>query len=315
MRIAECYSVIVIPKDRAKVRRWRVSRERIIGCLVLTAGFFVFTLSVCLGFRHYQKAYVATQELRERGKRYEKERAQVLTHLNELESVVGQNEQLVARLETVVGVHSLGEVKVGVGGEPELSKSGVFQLASADSAVQKSEADLFDETTLRAYNLRTIDLSEEAKDVQKRLMDVYHFSGEAEYFWTSVPTSAPVRGWVTSDFGLRRSPLTGGRQLHEGIDVASPYGSPVVATGDGVVTFAGSWGGLGQKVVLDHGYGLTTIYGHNSSLAVKQGDRVQRGQVIASVGSSGRSTGPHLHYEILVNGVPVDPKRFMLERL
>ncbi|MBI4125303.1 MAG: M23 family metallopeptidase, partial [Deltaproteobacteria bacterium] len=256
-----------------------------------------------------------TQDLRERGQRYEKERVQVLDHIGELESLVNQNEQLVARLETMVGVHSLEGVQVGIGGEAGRRPS-VFQLASLDkAAAQKTEADLFDETELRAYNLRTIDLTEEAKDVQQRLKDVYHFNGEAEYFWSSLPTVVPVRGWVTSDFGLRRSPLTGRRQLHEGMDVASPYGAPVVATGDGVVTFSGRGGGLGQKIVIDHGYGLATVYGHNSGLMVKEGDRVRRGQIIASVGSSGRSTGPHLHYEVLVGGVPVDPKRFMLEQL
>lgn len=314
MKIAECYSVIVIPKDRAKVRRWRISRERIIGVGVLTAGFLLFTLGMTLGFSHYQQAYFATQELREKGKRYAKERLQVLAHLNELESLVGQNEQWVARLESMVGVHSLEGVQVGIGGEG--ARSSVFQLAALDeSALRKPQADLFDETALRSYNLRTIDLTEEAKDIQQRLKDVYQFNGEAEYFWSALPTVAPTRGWITSDFGLRRSPLTGRRQLHEGIDVASPYGSPVVATGDGVITFAGRWGGLGQKVVIDHGYGLTTVYGHNSRLAVQEGDRVRRGQIIAAVGSSGRSTGPHLHYEVLVGGVPVDPKRFMLEQL
>lgn len=309
MRIAESYSVIVIPKDRAKVRRWIVSRDRIVGTLVFLLGLGLFTTALGVGFLHYQRAYVATAELRERGKQYEKERLQVLSHLNELESQVEQNEQLVSRLETVVGIPSLAGISVGVGGET--------RLAALDTSLGKAvgEAELFDETALRAYNLRSIDLIEESKEVGARLKDVYQFSGDAEYFWTSVPTIAPTRGWVTSDFGLRRSPLTGRRQLHEGVDIASSYGSAVIVTGDGVVTFAGRYGGLGQKIVVDHGYGLTSVYGHNSQLLVAQGDRVARGQVIARVGSSGRSTGPHLHYEILVNGIPIDPRRFMLEQL
>jgi murein DD-endopeptidase MepM/ murein hydrolase activator NlpD len=99
------------------------------------------------------------------------------------------------------------------------------------------------------------------------------------------------------------------------MDIASPYGAPVVATGDGVVTFSGRHGGLGNKIIVDHGYGLATVYGHNSKIVVKEGDRVQRGTIIAYIGSTGRSTGPHLHYEVLVSGIPVDPLRYILEQL
>lgn len=127
MKIAESYSVIVIPKDRAKVRRWVVSRERILAVLSVVGGFFLFTLAIGLGFLHYKKAYIATTELREQGQRYAQERVAVLGHLNELESVINKNEQFVARLESVVGIHSPnGGVQVGTGGDERPS---AFQLA------------------------------------------------------------------------------------------------------------------------------------------------------------------------------------------
>lgn len=310
MKIAESYSVIVIPKDRAKVRRWILSRERIVGTLVFLSGLVLFVSALGFGFIHYRRAHVATAELRQRGQHYERERIQVLAHLNELESQIEQNQQLVARLETVVGIP--------LAAMAENHQPTDLQPAALDTSISKTtgqEADLFDETTLRAYNLRSIDLNEQAKEVGDRLENVYQFNGEAEYFWSSLPMIAPVQGWVTSDFGLRRSPLSGRRQLHEGVDIASTYGSAVIATGDGVVTFAGRYGGLGQKIVLDHGYGLATVYGHNSQILVSDGERVERGQIIARVGSSGRSTGPHLHYEVLVNGIPIDPRHFLLEQL
>lgn len=313
MKIAESYSVIVIPKDRSRIRRWVVSRDRILAVFAVAGGFAVFTLAICFGFLHYQKAYFATSELRERGQRYERERVRVLSRLEELETVINKNEQLVSRLESVVGIHSVPGITVGTGGE----KSSPFQLASINPNrnTPRPEADLFDETTLRAYNLKAIDMVGEAKEVGERLNEVYQFHGEAEYFWSAYPSVVPVKGWITSDFGLRRSPMSGHRQLHEGVDIASPYGSGVVATGDGVVTFAGRQGGLGKKLVIDHGYGLASVYGHNSEILVSEGERVRRGQLIAKIGSTGRSTGPHLHYEILVNGIPVDPKRFLLEQL
>lgn len=319
MKIADSYSVIVIPKDKARIQRWVVSRERILGVLGIAVVFIAFSAAVTAGLVHYRGEYVATEDLRLRGRQYEKERAHVLAKLDELESVVSQNEEWVSRLEAVVGLHPDKGFQIGaLSSAPSLGKNlpSAFHLAAlAPSSAAKNSADIFDEKSLKVFNLKAIDLTAEAEEIGERMEKVYHFSPDAEYFWSSVPTAAPVAGWVTSDFGLRRSPMSGARQLHQGMDIASPYGSAVKASGDGVVTFVGRRGGLGNEVVVDHGYGVATVYGHNSQLIVKAGEKVSRGQIIARVGSSGRSTGPHLHYEVLVHGVPVDPHRFMLEQL
>lgn len=307
MKIAESYSIIIIPKDKAGIRRWMISRERIWGTLGLALGFAIFSFAVSMGLIHYHEESMATQELRARGRQYEKERSQVLARLSELEQVVSENELLASKLEAIIGIRK--DKLSSAASKPD------FQPAALEFSVSKNSGFVFDERTLKVYNLKTIDLTEEAKLTAQRLKDVYRFSADADYFWTAVPTASPVRGWVTSDFGVRRSPMTGGRQLHQGMDIASPYGSSVKASGDGVVTFAGRHGGLGNKVVVDHGYGLASVYGHNSEILVNEGQKVSRGQVIARVGSSGRSTGPHVHYEVLINGVPVDPRRFMVEQL
>ena len=129
----------------------------------------------------------------------------------------------------------------------------------------------------------------------------------------STPTIWPVRGWVSSKFGFRTSPFSGRRVFHEGLDIAARYGLPVRATAKGIVVFAGEKAGYGNIVTIDHGYGYMTRYGHNSSLTVKVGDKVEKGDVIAKVGSTGRSTGPHVHYEVLVNGIPVNPQKFIID--
>lgn len=122
------------------------------------------------------------------------------------------------------------------------------------------------------------------------------------------PTGMPIPGELTSDFGWLRSPFTGRRQWHGGVDLAGNYGDPVLATGDGVVTYSG-WlkGGYGLAVKIDHGYGFETLYAHNQELLVRVGDEVKRGDVIAYVGSTGESTGPHVHYEVFLWGQAVDP--------
>jgi murein DD-endopeptidase MepM/ murein hydrolase activator NlpD len=128
----------------------------------------------------------------------------------------------------------------------------------------------------------------------------------------------PVKGSISSTYGYRTDPFTGEWAFHEGLDINAPEGSPVYAIQDGVVIFSGWRGGYGLCVIIDHNYPdipqiphLQTKFGHNSKLLVKKGEYVQRGQLIALVGSTGRSTGPHLHFEVRYNGYSVDPMQYM----
>ncbi|KYZ75250.1 hypothetical protein AXX12_13905 [Anaerosporomusa subterranea] len=128
----------------------------------------------------------------------------------------------------------------------------------------------------------------------------------------NTPALWPASGAITSGFGWRNPPVEDGTELHQGVDIAVETGTPVVATANGVVTKSGWTGGYGNLVQIDHGNGMETLYGHNSQLAVSVGQKVKKGQVIAYVGSTGVSTGPHIHYEVRVNGTAVNPMRFMV---
>lgn len=126
------------------------------------------------------------------------------------------------------------------------------------------------------------------------------------------PQGRPVRdGYISSGFGVRMDPFTGEEGIHKGVDFAAPAGTDVLAVAAGVVTWAGPREGYGNLVQVNHGNGYSTRYAHNSTVLVKVGDEVQRGQAIATVGSTGRSTGPHVHFEVLKNGVQVDPMSFV----
>ncbi len=122
------------------------------------------------------------------------------------------------------------------------------------------------------------------------------------------------KGWLSSPYGMRNDPFTGRRAMHKGIDFAGKEGEPVRATAAGVVTWAGSMFGYGNLVEIDHGNGLKTRYGHNESVTVKVGDIVTKGQEIAKLGSTGRSTGPHVHYEVLRNGKQIDPQKYVYRK-
>jgi len=128
----------------------------------------------------------------------------------------------------------------------------------------------------------------------------------------NVPSIVPCRGWLYRDFGNTVSPFTGRVEMHRGLDVAAPRGTPIVAAAAGVVTAAGLEEHFGLTVAIDHGNGYVTRYGHNMRNAVRVGTRVERGQVIAYVGSTGRSSCTHVHYEVLKDGVPLNPRYFIL---
>lgn len=127
----------------------------------------------------------------------------------------------------------------------------------------------------------------------------------------ATPSTWPLVGYLTSAFGSRKDPITGGPDFHSGLDVSADRGTPVHATADGTVDFEGYNGNYGNSIVITHGFGIATRFGHMSGFAVRQGQKVRRGDVIGYVGSTGRTTGPHLHYEILLNGQPINPLRIL----
>jgi murein DD-endopeptidase MepM/ murein hydrolase activator NlpD len=127
----------------------------------------------------------------------------------------------------------------------------------------------------------------------------------------ATPSIWPAHGWLTSTMGRRTDPMTGGADYHPGLDIAGDKGQAVYATADGVITHAGRQGAYGNLITIDHGFGLETRYGHLSGFQVRQGDRVQRGDLIGRLGATGRATGTHLHYEVLANGRLLNPLRLL----
>jgi len=160
---------------------------------------------------------------------------------------------------------------------------------------------------------RFTEINTESLYIEQMLQDQYELLADQKSFLAALPTRKPAVGYFTSGFGVRRSPFGGKNKMHEGLDIANRAGTPIRAPADGTVVFADTKSGYGQTVVLDHGYGLETLYGHTRKLLVKKGQKVRRGDIIALLGSTGRSTGPHVHYEVHVHGTPVDPLSYLLE--
>ncbi|MBP9674698.1 MAG: M23 family metallopeptidase [Bacteriovoracaceae bacterium] len=190
----------------------------------------------------------------------------------------------------------------GLETSPDLSKN-ISPLFRQSFALSKEFA---------RFDFRFLKLKDFAKQVESELNHLDQFFLDKKSLLGATPSILPAKGAITSFFGLRNSPYSGKIKMHEGLDIAAPSGTKIFAPANGVVVFAGNKSGFGRFLNLDHGYGMETLFAHSSKLYVKAGDMIERGQLIASIGSTGSSTGPHLHYEVRVNGVPVDPLFFIL---
>lgn len=157
----------------------------------------------------------------------------------------------------------------------------------------------------RVERLQTVSVSTET---DLTLLQSYLLTQSA--IMAATPSLLPIAGWISSGFGYRRHPIAGVLRAHHGVDIAAEPGTPVRAPAQGLVIYSGYREGYGKVVVIDHGYGIRTLFAHNSKLFATAGIHVHRGEIISEVGSTGSSTGPHLHYEIRKNGVPVNPVTF-----
>jgi murein DD-endopeptidase MepM/ murein hydrolase activator NlpD len=162
--------------------------------------------------------------------------------------------------------------------------------------------------------MELMDLSKEAFHRERTLKDLKEFLQAQKSILLSIPSLWPVQGRITSSFGeVRYSPSSGGTRPHMGIDISAPTGTPIVAPADGIVLSAGREAEYGLRVLVDHGHGFNTMYGHLNEIRVKPGDRVKRGQILGTVGTTGNTTGPHLHYEVRIHGRPTNPFSYLIQ--
>jgi len=157
-------------------------------------------------------------------------------------------------------------------------------------------------------------LKQQIKITMSTIGEIKDYMSQQHDLYVSTPKGLPVDGRITSSFGNREHPRSGEPQFHTGVDIASDPGRPVRATADGIVSFADWSGGSGNLVALEHGFGFSTYYAHNKMLNVKVGEKVKRGDIIGYIGSTGNSTGPHVHYEIWREGKPMNPSDYLKGR-
>lgn len=298
------FTFVIIPPKTSKVRRIKVPRGILYAVVVL---FLAFLVGGSLSF--YQSVQVRGELVA-----YEKLKSDFLHQQIAIKKVSNQVNKFKGDFDRLREL----DFKLRLITDLELKRpvSSMFGIGGFNENTDRSLAEELTTKGLDLLGLLSKDLErlekmarfqeESFNNLKSHLADKKDLIDRTPYRW-------PTRGFLTSTYGPRIHPLTGQQQMHAALDIAALKGTPIRAPGDGIVTFAGENTSLGNMIVIDHGYGIITRYGHNNANLVRAGQRVKRGDVIATVGSTGRSTGPHLHYEIRINDVAINPLSIIID--
>lgn len=311
------YTLLLIPERSATVRRIQIPKA------VVFAGLIgLVTGAGLMGSAAIHYGYVVDQVFENRTLKGENQRlrdqfAVLERRLSGVEESFGAVDRMEQKLRSIT---RLSDPRLGLAVGPVEHSAPGGQGPAASTEDERSLLGALPADTVEEQNLalgvldsRLDGLPEEARRQTASLRQLLAYFKGRETRLRAMPSVFPVHGWITSEFGVRDDPFNGERIMHSGLDVAAREDAPVLAPADGVVTFVGNRGGYGNMVIVDHGYGYSTVYGHLNRWLVRVGERVKRGANLAAVGNTGRSTGPHLHYEVRVHGIPVNPRLFILE--
>jgi len=283
-------TIIFVPHARAKFRKLRVSHRLLLSVVSLV------TSSLCLStFFSYQYFNSLSQthelsKLKSENHDLQKANEQFSKSVENLRTQLHGVEEKTRKLAIIAGINTLDDTNQG----------GVGGLRQSEPYPTTPYSDELDKMSFRSHSIEN-----HLSVLEKKFL-------EQSQMLSCTPSVAPVRGILTDGFGGRSDPFTGEPGQHNAVDISSAIGQPVRAPADGIVVKAEWANGYGNVIYLSHGYGFSTRYGHLSSYAVKPGQRVKRGDILAYVGSTGRSTGPHLHYEVRINDNPVNPLAYIL---
>jgi murein DD-endopeptidase MepM/ murein hydrolase activator NlpD len=279
----EFYAFIVAPSAKSKLRKVRITQKLIRGSLIaLAAVALVSVIGVIRLVQHAALEY-------------------------KLAAVMSENEQLRRENDTVRSNYD--RLNNRVTSLSDMADSLSRQVNH--EPVPEAGADAGQGGPALPDNIDVPDLSRRLEGLEREFRQMTDSYRDQQLKIATIPSGWPVNGYLTDNFGVRSNPFGGGGvEGHEGQDIAAAFGSPVASTADGLVVYAAARNGYGNVVVIYHGNGVTTRYGHLSQIDVEAGQRVRRGDEIGKVGSTGRSTGPHCHYEVRLNNVPVDPQQY-----
>lgn len=312
------FTFILIPPHHRKTFTFKLSEKSL--------GVFVLVLSIALFFSSYLTIdYINLKNIENKISKLETENSSIRSeaklinlNLSKLKGLLHRLKMYTNRIDALVGL-KISRVK---------SKTGIGPLTIVEEKARighkkKASTNYFsfppginpDFLEFKPTLDSMFSLNKQADKQVNSLRDLLASLSHKQSLLNATPTILPCSGWITSGFGIRVSPFTNKKTWHRGIDIASAIGTPIYSPADGVVIYSGKKPGYGNFIMIAHYQnGLVTKYGHNSENMVVVGQKVKKGDKIATVGITGRTTGPHLHYEVWSNGRPVNPKKFILNK-
>jgi murein DD-endopeptidase MepM/ murein hydrolase activator NlpD len=307
--MARKYAFILLGGTGTTIKQLQLSRNKLIGlgvCIVLVFSILAYGFVDYIRMHHRVSGRDSlTRQLALQTEEVTQQRKQIqefAKEINKLKQSLVQLDQFEKSIRVIANLDKSdnGDGLFGIGGSAPEDLDANLELSTRHQRLIKNMHQQMGQLNT-ATTVQRADFESLLKNLESQKNLLAH-----------TPAIKPAKGWVTSEFGYRQSPFTGRRELHKGMDIAYRKDSPIVAAADGVVTYAGQMGLLGTVVVIDHGNGIVTRYGHLDEILCNKGARVKRGEIIAQMGNTGRSTGPHLHYEVRLNGVPVNPAKYIL---
>jgi len=290
---------MLITDSRDKLRQFQLSYRLIFAGAVVAAFLFIANILLTTSFVRSQVSTLEMNKLRSENAFLSKKFTELKGQVSKISDIYGElvEKEIVIRNIFNLPEISLDERQLGIGGpeNPPSDISNTVLLASS--------------TESRVEGMLRL-----ARFEKEKYEEVYNALSDKKSLLDHTPSILPTRGYFSRGFGMKVDPFTGNQQFHSGVDIANRTGTPVYASADGAVQFAGfSAGGLGNLIEIDHGYGYISRYGHLSKIKVVSGQNVTRGTLIGYIGSTGYSTGPHLHYEVMKNDRQVNPMDFIVD--
>lgn len=303
MKKGKFYTIFVVSENASRVTKFKVPRlPARIGLIISCAIAILFAIFIVDYINTKSKIFLV-RSLKKENQALREQMTELASKTKSIDSELRAVKQMEAKVRIMLNAenHETLITNFGIGGPSnEPDDLGIF-YSTTDTTVAYNK-----------INSKLDNVEEALKKQQTGLVEVYELMQERNSILTSTPSIWPTRGWITSGFGYRVYPFTGETKFHEGLDISTRIGTDVISTADGIVTETGYDITYGNNIIVDHGFGFVTRYGHLSKIDVKTGNVVKRGQKIGEVGNTGFSTGPHLHYEIRINGVPVNPENYIL---
>jgi len=294
------FTLMIIPNRKSGVKKISVPKKVIRNILIGCVALILVTLFVIYDYASIKRDRAELARLRQQTQKQSQEFRELAMKIDAFSDQMERLRQLDKKVR-ILASYQTGKDKnllVGIGGSDDETK--VRDLLNAEH-----------EKLIEGMRSSIAKLNEDAAERERSFQELLAFLHEQKSILASTPSLWPIRGWVTSEFGWRESPFRKGMEFHNGIDIAARFGAPILAPADGLVIQSSSGSQEGNMIKIKHGHGFSTCYAHLSKIAVKVGSRVKKGTVIGYVGDTGRSTGSHLHYMVLVNDIAVNPKKYL----